>query len=498
MRQLLFRSLRRRRLQGGLLLVVLALGGLSFLNPQPEPIPPTLTVALTGKYPPFSFYSADGELVGFDVDVAKLVAERLGCQLQIVTTEWDGILAGLLLGKYDAIIGSMAITPERSQQVDFSAPYYVSGAQLFVREEDREHYRTIADLEGRRLGVGLGETYEHYLRSHHPEIEVVSYRSTVDIFQDMENRRLHGFVTDRLVGLYQIRQDARDFVPAGPLLYEERMGIPVRKEAAALREAIDGVLRDLREEGRLAQLRRRWFGAAAGEPAAGAPATGEPEDTQAMTFETEVRLLGRGFAITLGVAGLALGLGFAIALPWAIGLHHGGRPLVVALRFFNDFVRGTPLLIQLFFVYFGAPQVGLTLSPIASAVVTLTVSCAAYMSEALRSGLMAVAPGQLLAGRALGLTPVQTFRLVVWPQAFRVSIPALMNIVVAFIKDTALISVISVAEVVREAQSLISVTFNPIKYYLIVAGMFFAITFPLMKLAGRIERRIKLRGYVHD
>ena len=448
---------------------------------------PSFTVALTGKYPPFSFYSDQGELVGFDVDITRLLAKELGRKPEIITTEWDGIIAGLLADKYDAIIGSMAITRERQKQVLFSAPYYVSGAQLFVHAKTG-NIKGIDDLAGQRIGVGLGETYEHYLRSNHPALEVVPYRSTVDIFLDMKNGRLSGFVTDRLVGLHQIKSAEMPFEPAGPLLYDEQMGIPVRQDNKALLRRINGALERLRNSGQLDRVHDKWFGKQAHLRSS----------TVEMSWQTEARLLGRGFALTLMVAGLALAIGFAVALPWGIALNQS-RPLIRApLRFFNDFVRGTPLLIQLFFVYFGAPQIGVTLSPLMSATLTLAVNCAAYMAEAVRSGLMSVPAGQRLAGISLGLTWIQVFRHIVWPQAFRVSIPPLMNIVVAFIKDTALISVISVSEVVREAQSIISVTYNPIKYYVIVAGMFFVVTFPLMKLAEKVEYRIKQKGFVHD
>ena len=233
------------------------------------------------------------------------------------------------------------------------------------------------------------------------------------------------------------------------------------------------------------RLFEKWFGLARRRP------TG-------MSAATVVRLLLRGFGITIGVAVASLAIGFVLAIPLGMVLNRGRGAGCRAVRAFVDFVRGTPVLIQLLFVYFGAPQVGVTLSPIASAVLTLSVSAAAYMSEIVRSGLMSVDHGQELAARALGLSGRQTFRLVVWPQAFRVAMPPLINAVVALTKDTALISVISVGEVVREAQSIISVTFQPIQYYLIVAGMFFVFTFPLMKLAGRVEARMKERGFVHD
>jgi polar amino acid transport system permease protein len=205
--------------------------------------------------------------------------------------------------------------------------------------------------------------------------------------------------------------------------------------------------------------------------------------------------LARGFGVTLLVAALSIAIGLVIAIPVGVLLNRRRGILYYTLRSIDDFIRAPPLLIQLFFVYFGAPQIGIKLEPIQAAVVALGINAAAYMAEVVRAGLMAVPPGQQLAGRALGLTPLQVFRLVVWPQAFRVSLPPLMNSIVALAKDTALISVIAVGEVIREAQSIISVTYNPLKYYFIAAAMFFVVTFPLMKLADRLEQRMAARGF---
>lgn len=448
-------------------------------------------VALTGKYPPFSTYDDAGNLVGFDVDVSKAVAKHLGRELDLVTTEWDGILAGLLAEKYDAIIGSMAITEERRRMVDFSAPYYESGAQLFVHKKYSGEIDGITDCYDKPLGVVLGETFEHYLREHHPEVNTVTYKSTVDIFLDVSNGRLVGFVSDRLLGAYQIKQAGMPFAPAGDLLYTEKMAIPVTKDNPELLVQINGALDNMRTSGELNTLFDKWFGLIE-EPA--------PVDEKAPGIKTStvVYLLGRGFAITLFVAAASLLLGFILAIPMGIVLNSQRLTWRWVLRAFNDFIRGTPVLIQLFFVYFGLGQIGLGLSPITAAIITLTINSSAYMAEVVRSGLMSVDPGQTLAARALGLTKIQTFTSVVWPQAFRIAMPPLMNSVVALLKDTALISVISVGEVVREAQSIISVTFNPMKYYFIVAVMFFIVAFPLMKLADRLERRIRERGFVHD
>jgi glutamine transport system permease protein len=452
----------------------------------------TFQVALTGKYPPFSTYDEEGNLVGFDVDVSHAVAQHLGRELEIITTEWDGILAGLLAGKYDAIIGSMAVTPERAEQVNFSRPYYVSGAQLFVHEDYENEIEGIEDCAGKPVGVVLGETFERYLRENRPEVSAVTYKSTVDIFQDVANGRLVGFVSDKLLGAWQIKEAGRPFVPAGNLLYTERMAIPVTKDNAELLAGIDEALNEMEQSGELAALFNQWFGLSEEKAA---PAE---QEAARMKTSTVVHLLARGFGITLYVAAASLLLGFLLAVPMGGILNAPAGPARWLLRAFNDFVRGTPVLIQLFFVYFGSGQIGLNFSPLTAAIFTLTVNASAYMAEVVRSGLMSVDPGQSLAGRALGLSKWQVFSCIIWPQAFRIAMPPLMNSVVALLKDTALISVISVGEVVREAQAIISVTFDPMKYYFIVAVLFFIVAFPLMKLAERLERKMKERGFAYD
>ncbi len=445
-----------------------------------------LRVAMTGKYPPFSYYDNEGNLAGFDVDVSREIARRLGREVEIVATEWDGILAGLLAGKYDAIIGSMAITAERAKKVNFSEPYYQSGAQLFIHRDNPAKVFSIEECDGMKVSAVLGETYQRYLEQNHPAVEVVTLKSSVEIFELLEQNRITGFVSDRLVGSWQIKSASRPFVPVGDMLYAEKMAIPVRKEDTQLLEGINEALRQMRRDGTTRRIHQKYFGLAA-------PSNVGPSGE--MSSGVIAAKLFKGFAATLGIAAAALGIGFFLAIPCGLVLNQprGGMAFLYwPVRTVVDFLRGTPVLIQLLFAW-----MGLGLSPYVAAIGTLGVNSMAYMAEIVRAGLMSVDYGQVRAGRALALSRYQVFRYIVWPQAFRVAIPPLMNSVVALTKDTALVAVISVAEVIREAQSIISVTFEPSKYYLIVAVMFFAVTFPLMKFAGLIERRIRRKGFAH-
>ena len=242
-------------------------------------------------------------------------------------------------------------------------------------------------------------------------------------------------------------------------------------------------------------IHEKWFGLTTKGGAAAGTAGPASASTVGLSERAITQKLARGFGVTLLVAFASLFIGFALAVPAGVILNGRFGPVTWTVRLIVDFLRGTPVLIQLFFVYFSAPHVGIEVSAIVAAIFTLSINAAAYMAEVVRSGIMAVDAGQKEAGRALGFTPYQVFRFIVWPQAFRIALPPLMNSAVALLKDTALISVITVGEVLHEAQAIISVTFDPMRYYFIVGVMFFVFTYPLMVLAGRLERRLKQKGF---
>jgi polar amino acid transport system substrate-binding protein len=217
-----------------------------------------LRVAMSGQYPPFNFFDDHNRLVGFDVDVARQTAQRIGLPVKLVTLRWDGIIAGLTAGRYDLIIGSMAITPERQQAVDFSNPYYVSGAQVFARP-DSAVART-GKLDGAVIGVDLGTTYEKAVRRQTTVKTVLTYGGTPEILLDLRNKRIDAFVTDRLVGLSTKKSQGASFQPVGGLLYTETIGIAMAKGQPELQQAVNEALAGMRRDGTYQRISRTWFG----------------------------------------------------------------------------------------------------------------------------------------------------------------------------------------------------------------------------------------------
>jgi ABC-type amino acid transport substrate-binding protein len=219
----------------------------------------TMSFALSGKYPPFNFVNDQGQLDGFDVEMGRALAQRSGLSGQPLATAWDGIIAGLLANKYDAIIGSMAITAKRQEAVNFTQPYYRSGAQLFTRQDS--DLRGVADLKGKKVGVTLGTTYEAWVRENMPSVQVVTYKGVPEMMLEMGNRRIDGFITDKLVGLIAIKDKKAPMRMVGDLLYPELIGIAVNKNNPQLLDALNQALAAMQSDGSYAALSQKWFGA---------------------------------------------------------------------------------------------------------------------------------------------------------------------------------------------------------------------------------------------
>lgn len=202
----------------------------------------------------------------------------------------------------------------------------------------------------------------------------------------------------------------------------------------------------------------------------------------------------QGALITLGFAVAAMVLSLPLGVLVALARLSGITPLRQVATTYVSFIRGTPLLVQIFVIYYGLPSVGVALDPITSGVIALTVNSAAYISETARAAIGAVGRGQWEASYALGLSRMQAFRDVVLPQALRIALPSLGNSFISLIKDTSLLAVITVTELLRTAQLIVARTFEPFGPYLAVALMYWALSSIFALLQHRLERRLSRGG----
>ncbi|KWF03921.1 amino acid ABC transporter permease [Burkholderia pseudomultivorans] len=200
----------------------------------------------------------------------------------------------------------------------------------------------------------------------------------------------------------------------------------------------------------------------------------------------------QGAALTLKFAVSSMMLGLLAGLAIAVVRIGGNRIAAGIAQGYVSVMRGTPLLVQMFVVYYGLPDLGITLDPTTAGIFTLTLNAAAYLSESMRGAILGIGRGQWAAAHSLGLTHVQTLRYVICPQALRLAVPSLGNTLISLIKDTSLVSVITVTELLRSTQEVIAATFQPLPLYLAAAAIYWVLSTLLSRLQGRVESRLAL------
>ena len=221
----------------------------------------TLRVGIEGTYPPFNYQDENGQFTGFEIDLARAIAEKMGLKAEFQPTKWDGLLGALDTGRIDVIINQVTISDARQHKYDFSQPYTVSGIQAVVRKKDADAFPSPEKLAGKKVGVVQGTNYEEWLRKNVPAADIRTYDDDPTRNQDLVVGRLDAILVDRLAALYQLRQTGGRFALSGPAFSRETAGIPTRKSAPELHQAIEKALTELRADGTLKRISEKWFGA---------------------------------------------------------------------------------------------------------------------------------------------------------------------------------------------------------------------------------------------
>lgn len=219
-----------------------------------------MKIAMSGAYPPFNFINEQNEVVGFDAAIGREIARRIGVKPVIVTTAWDGILAGLLAKKYDTICGSMTITAKRQEVVDFVGPYYRSGRGIFVRKNAT--YNSLDDLNGKNVGVTLGETHEKWARTQ-TGWKIKTYKGLPELLLELENKRIDAIVIDSIPGLLAIKKTNKPIKKMDLPAIEGgdvNIGIAIRKNNPELKAAMQKALDDMMKDGAYAEISNKWIG----------------------------------------------------------------------------------------------------------------------------------------------------------------------------------------------------------------------------------------------
>ncbi|HKP36414.1 MAG TPA: ABC transporter permease subunit [Pyrinomonadaceae bacterium] len=481
--------MRRRTIRGvAAFLLSLLFAVPSFAEPALDRVRKSgeLRIGTDATYPPFE--SAEGgQYSGFDIDLGSAIARELGVKPRFINAAFDGIFPALQNGIFDIVMSSVTITPERSASMLFSDPYYDSG-QLIVVNQDRQGITSPDDLKGKTVGVQINTTAQFDLEKR-DGVKVAKY-NTIDLaLLDLRNKRIDAVVIDAPVAKYMIFQSFRDLKTVGRRFTDEKFGIALAQESDDLRLEINKALKKIKETGEYDRIHEKWFGEAAERAT-----QQEAQRTKPKTFD--VGLVRRtlsfflsGVWLTARLALLSLGLGLPIGLLLALMRVQSSNLIAAPAALYVEVMRGTPLLVQILFIYFVLPYFGIYLPAFTSGIIALTLNSAAYISEIFRAGILSIDAGQMEAARSLGMTYSQAMRRIILPQTFRRVVPPLTNEGIALLKDSSLVSVIGLTELARTGQELASRYAAPLTIWPMVAIFYLILTFPLTRVAEYLERR---------
>jgi len=444
-------------------------------------------------------------VTGYETEIIEAVAARLGRRPVLVQNDWDGLIPGLQRGLYDAVIDGIEITPEHARAVDFSQPYYRSFEQIVVRR-GQVGLDTLASLRGHVVGTLKASLADRILQGE-PAISPRYYDEEINAYADLASHRVDAVLLDWPIALYYAQPDPRlELVgaPVGELSY----GIALPKGSRELRAQVDAALSAMRRDGTLHRILSGWklwnattaaaFGDDTAEsvpPAAWqryldatAPIPGLRDRLR--RYAGFLPLIGRGALLTLAISACAMVLAVAAGLLLALARRYGPRPLRIAAMLYVEIVRGTPLLIQILFIFYGLPNFGIRLDPFLAGVMALGLNYSAYEAENYRAGLQSVPHGQIEAAVALNMTQLQALRHVVVPQAFRFVVPVMTNDFISLLKDSSLVSVITLSELSQTYVRLSTTYYDYFGTGLMIGAAYLLLGLPFVHLARLAERRL--------
>jgi len=426
------------------------------------------------------------QLRGFEVDLAAALARELGVRAQFVQNDWSTLVPSLERGTFDIALNGLEVTPARAGRIAFTRPYFLFAERLVTRAEDQPRLRDLASLRGQRVGtLASSQGWEMLLGAGAVPIP---YEGVDEPFIDLEHGRTAAVLLDDIiVDRYEPRHPTLRV--AGDL-GEGQYAIGVRPADRDLLAAIDGALDRIIGSGELRRILAaygldgpRQARLARETAATTAPAGGpRPLDRHQLLLFLQAAVA----TLVISTAAMALAIPLGVLLALARLYLPRLRGLAVA---YIEVVRGTPVLLQLYLLYFGLAGV-LSLDAWTAAIVGLGLNYAAYEAEIYRAGIQAIPVGQMEAALALGMTRRLALRRIVMPQAFRIALPGMTNDFIALLKDSSLVSVITVVELTKR----MTITAVDLRGWLapglLCAAMYLAMSYPLARLARRLERRL--------
>jgi polar amino acid transport system substrate-binding protein len=435
---------------------------------------------------------------GFDVEIAEMIARGLGREPRFVQVSWASIPQSLERGDFEIAMSGMEDRPELRARHAVTLPYFEFHEVLAVRPADKDRYRTMADLAGKRVGtLGATMAYDILLEEQkRTGLVPVSYDDDIHPYTDLVAGRVDAVLLDNIIAERSLTRTGGFVIQPQPVATGSYVGI-FAKSNAALRDSANEILRERMRDGSLEKTFRAWGVWSDAQAAyhqrvlAEAPAADGAASARDRSVRAYLPALARAAGVTVVLSVLAMALAVALGIAVAAGRVYGPPVVRGALTVYVEVIRGTPVLLQLFVLYYGLASV-VRLPAFAAAVIGLGLNYAAYESEIYRAALQAVSRQQLEAARTLGLSELQVLRLVRGPQALRHALAPMTNDFVALLKDSSLVSVITVVELTKQTAIYATNVGSWVVPGMLCALIYLSLSLPLSRVARRLEQRWSL------
>lgn len=445
----------------------------------------TYVIGTDTTYAPFEFVDEEGDMVGIDMDLLEAIAEDQGFDYELRILGFNAAVQALESSQVDGVIAGMSITEERREAFDFSDPYFSSGSQFAVAGDSA--IDNFEDLEGQSVAVKTGTTGYDVAEelSEQYGFTLNAFEDSVNMYEDLQVGNSQAVVEDFPVMSYATSTGRVDlkFIEEQQVIAD--LGFAVQKgENRELLQMFNDGLTNLRASGEYDEIISRYLG----EEALAEQADSGNIFTQ---FTENMSPLFQGLWTTIWLTFVSFFIAVVFGLIFGLMRTSDVAVLRGLAQLYIDIMRGTPLIVLSFFIYFGIPQMtGLNFGANLAGILTLSLNATAYIAEIVRGGIQAVDSGQVEAGRSLGLTNGITLRRIILPQATQIALPSLINQFVITLKDTSILSVIGIVELTQTGKIIIARTYLSGNMWLIVGVMYILIITLLTRLSNRLEKEL--------
>lgn len=445
--------------------------------PSPPTIEPgVLTVGTEGTYTPFSYHDPSGRLTGFDVDVITDIAARLGLRVKFVEVPFDGIFSLLDSRRIDIVANQVSRTPERAAKYDLSDSY-VSSAGVVVARTDDTSITSVADLRGKTAAQSLTSNFAQIARD--AGATIVSVEGFTQAITLLDQGRVQATVNDELTVKSYLTSTGNTRLHVAATTADRSDQVLAMRKDSGLLSAVNTAVTQARDDGTLQRTYQRYFDATARAPS-----------SWDVIRDNLPSMLGATVSGTIPLTAISFAVGIALALVVALARMSPRLLIASVARLYISIIRGTPLLVQLFIIFYALPKLGIVVDPFPAAVIAFSLNVGGYAAEIIRAAIGSIDRGQWEASESLGLSRFATLRSVILPQAARTAVPPLSNTLISLVKDTSLASGILVVELLRKTQEAAAPTFAFLPLYVTAAAVYWVICLALSFVQDRTETRL--------